>query len=102
MLETARAKVREAGLEDRILLRHGLAEELSPSAFGVESFDHVLFSYSLSMMPDWRGALVAAIEALSGNGRCACGGFRRSEGAGLSGERRTDGVAEAIPRQPQS
>src|ERR1700722_954393 len=69
MLETARAKVREAGLEDRILLRHGLAEELLPSPFGVESFDHVLFSYCLSMVPDWRGALFAAIEALSGNGR---------------------------------
>jgi S-adenosylmethionine-diacylgycerolhomoserine-N-methlytransferase len=68
MLETARAKLRGAGLEDRILLRHGLAEELSPSAFGVESFDHVLFSYSLSMVPDWQGALVAAIAALSGNG----------------------------------
>lgn len=69
MLEIARSKVREAGFEDRILLRHGLAEKLSPSAFGAESFDHVAFSYSLSMIPDWRGALLAAVEALSGNGR---------------------------------
>jgi S-adenosylmethionine-diacylgycerolhomoserine-N-methlytransferase len=83
MLEMARVKVREAGLEDRILLRHGLAEELSPSAFGLESFDHVLFSYSLSMVPDWRGALSAAIAALSVNGRWYVVDFADLKGLGF-------------------
>lgn len=68
MLETAWAKVCEAGLEHRILLRHGLAEELSASAFGLEGFDHVLFSYSLSMVPDWRRALASGVASLSANG----------------------------------
>lgn len=83
MLETARAKVREAGFEDRILLRHGLAEKLSSSAFGVESFDHVLFSYSLSMIPDWQGALAAAIDALSANGRWHVVDFADLRGLGF-------------------
>ena len=69
MLEIARAKIRDAGLEDRIALRQGLAEELSASPFGLEGFDHVLFSYCLSMVPDWQGALGAATCALAKNGR---------------------------------
>ena len=69
MLEVASAKVREAGLEGRIVLRQGLAEELSPPAFGRENFDHVLFSYCLSMVPDWQGALRAALGSLAQNGR---------------------------------
>jgi S-adenosylmethionine-diacylgycerolhomoserine-N-methlytransferase len=87
MLETARAKVREAGLEDRILLRHGLAEKLSASAFEVENFDHVLFSYCLSMVPDWQGALFAATEALSGNGRWHVVDFADLKGLGFLARR---------------
>lgn len=68
MLEIARAKIREAGLQDRIMLKQGLAEELSARAFGLEGFDHVLFSYCLSMVPDWQGAIAAAVEVLSANG----------------------------------
>ena len=69
MLETARAAVRRAGFEDRICLRQGLAEDLLPAQFGVEAFDNVLFSYSLSMIPSWREALMAGSEALSPAGR---------------------------------
>ena len=69
MLETARIAVRRAGLEDRIVLAQGLAEQLSPAQFGVESFENVLFSYSLSMIPDWRAALAAGSAALSPKGR---------------------------------
>ena len=36
----------------------------------VRAFDHVLFSYSLSMIPDWRGALAAGFDALSPEGGC--------------------------------
>ncbi len=69
MLETAKNAVRRAGLEDRITLAQGLAEHLTPAQFGVESFENVVFSYSLSMIPDWRAALAAGSQALSPAGR---------------------------------
>ena len=69
MLETAQAQLVRAGLAGRVKLIHGLAENLRPDAFGVEHFDHALFSYSLSMIPDWRQAVVAAAKALSEQGR---------------------------------
>jgi len=87
MLETADVKIRAAGFEDRILLRHGLAEELSSAAFGLESFDHVIFSYSLSMIPDWRGALAAGIRTLSQNGRWHVADFADLKGLGFLGRK---------------
>ena len=39
MLETARVQVRRAGLEDRISLAQGLAEELLPTSFGQDGFE---------------------------------------------------------------
>ena len=68
MLATARIKVARAGLSDRIILVHGLAENLTPGLFGQDALDHALFSYSLSMIPDWRQALAAARGALSDQG----------------------------------
>ncbi len=69
MLETARIAVRRAGLEDRIHLAQGLAEDFSPARFELRSFENVLFSYSLSMIPDWQAALAAGFAALSPSGR---------------------------------
>ena len=69
MLETARAAVRRTGLAHRITLAQGLAEQLSPTSFGLESFDNILFSYSLSMIPDWRAALAASFAGLAPHGR---------------------------------
>lgn len=69
MLKTAREAVRRAGLEDRIVLAHGYAEQLNADTFGVASFDVAFFSYSLSMIPDWRGAVAAAGAMLSPEGR---------------------------------
>ena len=68
MLETAKNQVARAGLADRITLLHGLAEQLSPAAFGEDGFEHALFSYSLSMIPDWRQALSASRQSLSDQG----------------------------------
>ena len=87
MLETARAQVRRAGLEHRIILAQGLAEELSPATFGVECFDRVLFSYSLSMIPDWQGALQAGFVVLSETGRLHIVDFGDLTGLGRLGER---------------
>ena len=68
MLETARAAIGRAGLDHRIVLAQGLAEDLSPAQLGVGNFDRVLFSYSLSMIPDWKAALAAGFAALSPEG----------------------------------
>lgn len=69
MLKTARQQVERAGLSGRIALAHGYAEQLTPALFGRnEGFDRAIFSYSLSMIPDWRGALAAANVALKPSG----------------------------------
>jgi len=70
MLETARTQVENAGLAGRIALVHGYAEALEPQLFGAaQGFDAAVFSYSLSMIPDWRRALAAANAALAPAGR---------------------------------
>jgi S-adenosylmethionine-diacylgycerolhomoserine-N-methlytransferase len=63
MLATAAAKVKSAGLESRITLRHCFAEQLDyAKTFGLEApFDAAFFSYSLSMIPTWPEAIDAAL-----------------------------------------
>ena len=69
MLATAEKSLVQAGLAGRVKLVEAYAEGLSPSLFGeTEPFDAILFSYSLSMIPDWKQALRAAISALSPDG----------------------------------
>ena len=64
MLETAREK-----LAGRVLLAHGDACSFDPvGLFGRESFDHIVLSYSLSMIPDWQGALSQALAHLAPGG----------------------------------
>ncbi len=67
MLATARAKVAAAGLADRIVLAQGDATRFDATMlFGVAAFDRVFFSYTLSMIPDWRAALVQGARATAG------------------------------------
>ena len=70
MLKNARRKIERHGLASRVRLRRALAQELDPRAsFGLaRSFDGVLFSYSLSMMPDWERALERALASLRPGG----------------------------------
>jgi S-adenosylmethionine-diacylgycerolhomoserine-N-methlytransferase len=64
MLLTASEAVARDGFAARIALKQALAEELTPALFeSAQLFDHTVFSYSLSMIPDWRGALLAAANA---------------------------------------
>lgn len=100
MLKTARLQVTRAGLEDRILLGQGLAENLAPRAFGRASFDHALFSYSLSMIPDWREAIAASANALSAKGHIHIvdfGDLKTMPGRGLM--RRWLGLFHVSPRE---
>ena len=70
MLKSAAEAVARAGLTGRIALAHGYAEALTPAMFGEsEAFDVCIFSYSLSMIPEWNQALKAACAVLSPSGR---------------------------------
>ena len=74
MLETASKSISAAGLPHShnppIMLRQGLAEELDGvKMFGRdEPFDTIFFSYCLSMVPTWPGALEAAFANLKPGG----------------------------------
>ena len=66
MLATAAGKVKRCGLEQRITLKHCLAENLDHAkTFGLDApFDAAFFSYSLSMIPTWPQAIDAALANL--------------------------------------
>lgn len=74
MLDTAAASIARAGVpaagHERIRLRQGLAEQLDAQAmFGrTEPFDTIFFSYCLSMVPTWPGAIEAAMANLKTGG----------------------------------
>lgn len=86
MLKTAEQAIRKAGLEDRIVLAHGYAEALSPTLFGETApFDICVFSYSLSMIPQWKQALKAAAAVLSPRGRIQVVDFGDMTGLGRVG-----------------
>jgi S-adenosylmethionine-diacylgycerolhomoserine-N-methlytransferase len=58
MLTTARVNVAKAGFANRITLKQGDATDFSGAAlFGIDRFDRVFFSYTLSMIPNWKAAL---------------------------------------------
>lgn len=68
MLTTARAKVAAAGLSDRITLKQADATDFNPLVlFGLERLDRVFFSYTLSMIPDWRAAIAQGAKATGGS-----------------------------------
>jgi S-adenosylmethionine-diacylgycerolhomoserine-N-methlytransferase len=69
MLETSAKAIGRAGLSGRIKLVQAYAEDLRPGLLGEQApFDAIVFSYSLSMIPDWRKALQAAHAALAPGG----------------------------------
>lgn len=74
MLETAAASIARhhvpAAGHPPIVLRQGLAEQLDARRmFGREApFDTIFFSYCLSMVPTWPGALEAALASLRPGG----------------------------------
>lgn len=81
MLETAAKSIARAGLSGRIKLAHGYAEALTPAMFALDrGFDEAVFSYSLSMIPDWKAAVAAANGALAQGGRVHIVDFGDLEG----------------------
>jgi S-adenosylmethionine-diacylgycerolhomoserine-N-methlytransferase len=68
MLATARANIARAGLSDRITLKQADATNFDAAAlFGRAWFDRVFFSYTLSMIPDWKAAIVQGTNATGGS-----------------------------------
>jgi S-adenosylmethionine-diacylgycerolhomoserine-N-methlytransferase len=62
MLSTANQVVKRAGLGGSVELACGDAARFDPALlFGVRCFARIIFSYSLSMIPDWQAALAHAL-----------------------------------------
>lgn len=81
MLETARKNVAKAGLADRIVFAQGDATAFDAEAlFGVAQFDRVFQSYTLSMIPDWLGAMREGAAKLAPGGRLDIVDFGQQEG----------------------
>jgi S-adenosylmethionine-diacylgycerolhomoserine-N-methlytransferase len=75
MLDTAARSIARAGVPapglEPIRLRQGLAERLDAAAMvgREEPFDTIFFSYCLSMVPTWPGAIEAALANLAPGGQ---------------------------------
>lgn len=80
MLTSAIAAISRTGLTSRIRVMHGDATAFDPQRlFGIPQFDHVMISYSLSMIHDWRRVLRAAAAHLKPGGRLHVVDFGRQE-----------------------
>jgi S-adenosylmethionine-diacylgycerolhomoserine-N-methlytransferase len=90
MLVTAAASTARAALASRIAFAQGDATAFDPERlFGCASFERVMISYALSMIPPWREALAHALDAVAPGGSLeivdfgGCPGLPRSFKAGL-------------------
>jgi S-adenosylmethionine-diacylgycerolhomoserine-N-methlytransferase len=89
MLTSAISAISRAGLSDHISVKHGDGTAFDPQAlFGFPAFDHVMISYSLSMISDWRRVLEAAAGRLTAGGRLHIVDFGNQE--------RLPGIARAL------
>jgi S-adenosylmethionine-diacylgycerolhomoserine-N-methlytransferase len=80
MLTSAIASVSRRGLSSRIRVAHGDATAFDPQVlFSVPAFEHVMISYSLSMIPNWTAVLEAAICRLKPGGRLHIVDFGQQE-----------------------
>ncbi|WP_246686814.1 class I SAM-dependent methyltransferase [Mesorhizobium sp. B2-4-19] len=81
MLETAGKAIDREGLSGRVTLARGDATDFDTAAlYGIERFDRVFVSYSLSMIPGWEKTASAALAALSPNGSLHIVDFGQQEG----------------------
>ena len=81
MLTSAITAISRADLAARISVAHADATRFDPGRlFGTTQFDRIFISYSLSMIPQWRGALDTAITLLAPNGELRIVDFGGQEG----------------------
>jgi len=70
MLQSAGSALQRASAESRVRLAVADAAKFDPAPlFGAAQFDCVYFSYTLSMIPDWRAAIAQAVQVLKPGGR---------------------------------
>jgi S-adenosylmethionine-diacylgycerolhomoserine-N-methlytransferase len=70
MLTSAISTISRRGMTGRICVAHGDGTAFDPRLlFNLPAFDHVMISYSLSMIPDWRAVLRAATNRLTPGGQ---------------------------------
>jgi S-adenosylmethionine-diacylgycerolhomoserine-N-methlytransferase len=80
MLATARAHIARAGLAHRIILAEGDATDFDAAAlFGIDRFDRVFLSYTISMIPNWLGALHHVSRLVGRGGRLELVDFGQQE-----------------------
>jgi S-adenosylmethionine-diacylgycerolhomoserine-N-methlytransferase len=80
MLATARAKIARAGMAHRIRLAEGDATDFDATAlFDIDRFDRIFLSYTLSMIPNWLGALHHVTRFLRQGGRLELVDFGQQE-----------------------
>ena len=80
MPTSAIAAISRSDLTSRVRVAHGDGTGFDPQRlFGIPRFDHVMISYSLSMIPGWHGVLQAAIAHLKPGGRLHVVDFGRQE-----------------------
>jgi S-adenosylmethionine-diacylgycerolhomoserine-N-methlytransferase len=81
MLTSAIAGISRRDLCNRIRVAHGDGTGFDSLAlFDIAAFDDIMISYSLSMIPDWRGVLQAASGHLKPGGRLHIVDFGQQEG----------------------
>ncbi|MBZ9707233.1 methyltransferase domain-containing protein [Mesorhizobium sp. ESP7-2] len=81
MLETAGKAIDREGLSDRVMLARGDATDFNAGAlYGIERFDRIFVSYSLSMIPGWEKTVSAALAALAPTGSLHIVDFGQQEG----------------------
>lgn len=80
MLETATANVAKAGLLHRIRFAPADATHFdAQQMFNESAFDRIFQSYTLSMIPDWQGALSEAVRHLALDGQLHIVDFGQQE-----------------------
>ena len=81
MLAVAERSLTREGLRGRVSVGHGDATCFDAAALlGRSAFDRVFFSYSLSMIPDWSGALTHGASLLAPGGSLHVVDFGRFDG----------------------
>lgn len=81
MLKTAGESVAAAGLSGRIKLATALSTDFTPALLGhSRPFDRLIYSYSLSMMDDWREALEHGFKQMKPGGTIHVVDFGNQEG----------------------
>ncbi len=66
MLSSARQTLSKANIEATLVAAD--ATSFTPADFGRSGFDHILLSYSLSMIPNWQDTVANAVATLSPGG----------------------------------